>query len=142
MRKKHPSGQRGPSHVSNEAVYQAYCDLCNANPPIAATRKAVALSMGVSYNIIDDHTKRLLTGTPERPARLQRVIDGVFEPVDKFESRPVWFAVLPHGGAKLELGDQVMDFQNMREGWIALRQIEGWLKSKHGHMLARKTKGE
>jgi len=120
-----PAGRRGPTVVSNEAVYQCYVDLNGANPPVAATRQAVSEQLGVHFRIIDEHTDRLL-----RSGRLRRILPGVFEAVGATEIRAVTFTALPDGSAKLEIGDQVLDLHSMREGWAAYGQLEGWLRSK------------
>ena len=120
-----PAGRRGPTVVSNEAVYQCYVDLNGANPPIQATRKSVAYALSVPEKIIDEHTDRLF-----RAGRLTRVLPGVFEPTEKIENRAVSITDLPHGAAKVEIGDQVLDLQNMREGWIMLGLLKGWLEAK------------
>ena len=120
-----PAGRRGPTVVSNEAVFQCFVDLCGANPPIQATRQAVSDQLAVPFRIIDEHTDRLL-----RAGRLRRVLPGVFEPVGQVEVRAVTFTALPDGGGVLEIGDQVLNLRSMREGWAAYGQIEGWLRSK------------
>lgn len=119
------AGRRGPTVVSNEAVYQCYVDLSRANPPVAATRQAVCDQLSVPFRIIDEHTDRLL-----RAGRLRRILPGVFEPTGVIEIRAVTFTAMPDGSGKLEIGDQVLDLSNMREGWAAYGQLEGWLKSK------------
>lgn len=131
-----PAGRRGPTVVSNEAVYQCYVDLCAANPPITATRQAVADHLGIPFRIIDEHTDRLLTAK-----RLRRVLPGVFEPVERPENRAITFTIVPGAGAKLEIGDQVLDIRNQREGVLIARQIEGWLNAKLPH-YATKTAPE
>ena len=120
-----PAGRRGPTVVSSESVYQCYVDLCGANPPVSATRNAVSEQMAIAFRLIDEHTDRLLLA-----GRLRRVLPGVFEPVEQMEIRAVTFTALPNGAGKLEIGDQVLDMQSMREGWAAYGQLEGWLKSK------------
>mgnify|MGYP000072399487 FL=1 len=120
-----PAGRRGPTVISNEAVYQCYVDLCGANPPITATRQVVADTLGVPFRIIDEHTDRLLAAN-----RLRRVLPGVFEPIERMENRAVSFTTIPGGGAKLEIGDQIIDILNMREGSMILGLIDGWLRSK------------
>ena len=119
------AGRRGPTVVSNEAVYQCYVDLAGANPPVAATRQAVSEQLGVAFRIIDEHTDRLL-----RAGRIRRILPGVFEPAGVTEIRAVTFTAMPDGSGKLEIGDQVLDLSSMREGWAAYGQLEGWLKSK------------
>lgn len=128
--------KRGPTVISNESVYQAYVDLCGASPPVAATRKAVAEQLGIGYKIIDEHTDRLI-----RAGRIRPVIpgSGIFEPAERNESRAVSFTAVPNGGAKLEIGDQVLDLQNMREGWVAYGLLEGWLKAKLQQVNPRKN---
>lgn len=120
-----PAGRRGPTVISNEAVYQCYVDLCGANPPIQATRKAVAEQLSVSFRIIDEHTDRLLAA-----GRLRRVLPGIFEPVEMAENRAVSFTTVPGRGAKLEIGDQLLDILNMREASLIIGQLRGWLSSK------------
>ena len=99
-----PAGRRGPTVISNEAVYQCYVDLCGANPPITATRQVVADTLGVPFRIIDEHTDRLLAAN-----RLRRVLPGVFEPIERMENRAVSFTTIPGGGAKIEIGDQIIE---------------------------------
>lgn len=120
-----PAGRRGPTVVSNEAVYQCYVDLCAANPPITATRQAVAEHLSVPFRIIDEHTDRLLAAK-----RLRRVLPGVFEPVERVENRAISFTTIPGGGAKIEIGDQVLDILNQREGSLIIGQLQGWLSAK------------
>ena len=119
-----PAGRRGPTIVSNEAVFQCFVDLCGANPPVQATRQAVSESMGVPFRIIDEHTDRLLA-----KGRLRRILPGVFEPVDQTEIRAVSCTLLPDGRAKIECGDDLLTL-SMREGWAAYGLLEGWLKAK------------
>ena len=129
-----PAGRRGPTVVSNEAVYQCYVDLCGANPPVTATRQAAAEQLGVAFRIIDEHTDRLM-----KSGRIRRVLPGIFEPVERSENRAVSFTTIPPGGAKMEIGDQVLDIQNMREGRILLNLLEGWLRAKTQQFIRHKT---
>ncbi len=126
-----PAGRRGPTVTSNEAVYQAYVDLHGSDPPVAPTRRAVAALLGVDFRIIDEHTDRLV-----EKGRIRATIpgSGIFEPVEKVENRAVSFTSVPSGGVKIEIGDQVLYVQNMREGWLIKGLLEGWLKAKlHGN---------
>lgn len=131
-----PAGRRGPTVVSNEAVYQCYVDLCSANPPVQATRQAVSDHLSVPFRIIDEHTDRLLAAK-----RLRRVLPGVFEPTERVENRAISFTAIPGGGAKLEIGDQVLDILNQREARLIAAQLNGWLRSKLPY-YGRKTTPE
>jgi len=128
-----PAGRRGPTVISNEAVYQCYVDLNGRNPPVAGTRQAVCEQLGVPFRIIDEHTDRLLDA-----GRLVRILPGIFEPVERVENRAISFTTIPGGRAKLEIGDQVMDIQNMREANLIINLMQGWIGSRvpyHGRKV-------
>jgi hypothetical protein len=97
---------------------------CDGDPPRVGTRKAVAEELGVPYALIDQHTDRLV-----EKGRLRRVVPGVFEPVHVRANRAITLTALPTGGAKLEVGDQVLDLQTPWEASYARNLLDGLLKS-------------
>jgi hypothetical protein len=115
-----PAGRRGPTVISNEAVYQCFVDLSYANPPIQITKKVVAQEMHVPFEIISDHTDRLFT-----EGRIKRVNPGVYVPTNVRPDRAVSATVLPGGGVKLEIGDDCLDL-TVRESKMILLVLGGF----------------
>jgi hypothetical protein len=86
---------------TNEIVYRCIVDLCSINR--VATREVVVQETGLKFSVVDDHVKKL-----READKIRKVVNGVYEPVEMVEDRPVSGTVVPGGRYKLEIGDNVL----------------------------------
>lgn len=99
--------------TSRQQIYQAIVDLCAANRQ--ASRKAISDCTDLPMSIVDDHVKNL-----KDDGLIRLVVPGIFEVVDQRMDRAISGTIVPEGGYKLEIGDQVLDLTLREARNIAL----------------------
>lgn len=104
---------------NKEIVLQTIVDLCEHNQ--GASRIRIVELTGLKMSTVDEQIDRLKTDGLIRP-----LYNGVYEPVDQTEDRPISTTSLPRGRMKLEIGDHVIDL-TPRECLAIAKQFAGTL---------------
>jgi len=105
--------QKPPRSQSGPTILQTIIDLHNSNRQ--ATRQVLVEETGLSYDIVDDHVKRM-----SEQGKIRRVLPGVFEPIDQVEDRAVSVTHMPKGTAKLEIGDLCVELTSRELRMVAM----------------------
>lgn len=109
---------------NKEIVFQVIADLCEHNQ--GASRARIVELTHLKMTTVDEQVKRL-----KEDGRIRALFNGVFEPIDTTEDRPVSGTSMPRGRMKLEVGDVVLDL-TPRE-WLAIAKLSA------GTLLAFRT---
>lgn len=82
-----------------EVVYQCIVDLHTAGR--IPTREAIVRETNLKITVVDEQFKRL-----REDGRIDKVVNGVYEPVQTWPERLVGSSILDDGRAVLEVGDE------------------------------------
>lgn len=89
------------SPTQREAVYQCIVDIHSSGR--TATREVIVRETGLKFSVVDEQFKRL-----REEGRIEKVVNGVYEPVRMWTERLVGSSILDDGRAVLEVGDEKM----------------------------------
>jgi hypothetical protein len=83
---------------TREKVYQCILELHMTGR--IPTREAIMRETGLKYSMVDNHFKTL-----REDGRIEKVVNGVYEPVQTWEDKVVSSTMLDDGRAALEIGE-------------------------------------
>lgn len=104
---------------NKEIVFQVIADLCEHNQ--GASRARIVELTHLKMTTVDEQVKRL-----KEDGRIRALFNGLFEPIDTTEDRPVSTTSMARGRMKLEVGDVVLDL-TPRESLAIAKQFAGHL---------------
>lgn len=81
-----------------DRIYQCIVDIHSSGR--VATREVIVRETGIKMSVVDEQFRRL-----REDGKIDKVVNGVYEPVTVWEERLVGASVLDDGRAALEVGD-------------------------------------